>query len=104
MARIKNSIVPNLFGGGQEQIISMDDGSEYRIKNSIVPNVWGTGNEQIIEQTQSPYINNYSSSNRYAGKPEPEHFGLKVLLALIGLAAIGGLGTLLAYILENFVF
>jgi hypothetical protein len=53
MARIRNSMVPNTFGEGNEKIITLDNGEEYIVRNSMVPNTFGDGYEQEIVNTTS---------------------------------------------------
>lgn len=48
MAKIRNSVVPNTFGEGNEKIITLDNGEEYIVRNTVVPNTFGGGHEQEI--------------------------------------------------------
>ncbi len=48
MAKIRNSVVPNTFGEGNEKIITLDNGEEYVVRNTVVPNTFGGGYEQEI--------------------------------------------------------
>lgn len=57
MARIKNSMTDNVYGGGKEQILTTDDGRSYVIKNSATRNVHGGGYEKEIKECgSSDYI------------------------------------------------
>ena len=53
MAKIRNSMAPNMYGKGQEKILTLDNGDEYIIRNSMAPNMYGDGNEQEIVKKNS---------------------------------------------------
>lgn len=54
MARIRNSFVPNRFGGGYEKTITTDSGS-YTLRNTFVPNRFGGGYEQELGPSSDAY-------------------------------------------------
>lgn len=54
MARIRNSFVPNRFGGGYEKLITTDSGS-YTLRNTFVPNRFGGGYEQELVPSSDAY-------------------------------------------------
>lgn len=90
MATLKNSMVSNAFGDGNEQILTLDNGDRYRIKNSMVPNAFGGGNEKIIEKE-------YTANTSYSDSKPPSAGRIirAILLVLLGTACSIGLGYLL---------
>ena len=55
MAKIRNSFVPNRFGGGYEKTITTDSGASYTVRNTFVPNRFGGGYEQEIVPSSNAY-------------------------------------------------
>ena len=53
MAKIRNSSVDNVYGGGKQQIFTDDNGKEYIIKNSSLDNVYGSGKQKIVTENKS---------------------------------------------------
>lgn len=80
MAKIRNSMVSNVFGEGKEKILTLDNGDEYIIRNSPVSNVFGDGKELEIEKR----VGNESASYSWPLFVFP----LAALIFLIGLLGI----------------
>lgn len=93
MAKIKNSMVPNIYGDGNEKILTTDDGEEYRISNSAIPNIYGTGQEINAKKVKS------NKSN------EPKSLSIiivNLILVIIGLAGCAILARIVEWI-SNFI-
>ena len=80
MARIYNSIAPNMIGDGQEKILETDDGKEYVIRNSIAPNMIGDGYELEIEEI--------GRSTGTATKEQLKETNIRCFLYFLGITAI----------------
>lgn len=84
MAKIRNTYTPNVWGGGNEKEITLDNGDIYRIRNTYIPNVWGEGNEQEIVKVSSSNSHYIPHSNRWTIK---DTIGsIVVILFLLGAA------------------
>ena len=106
MARIKNSMFPNIHGDGHEKIITMDDGNEYVLKNSMFPNIHGDGYEQeLIKIKSGSHKNLENLSPRELASLKAEELGAKrgemIGSLLVGIGALVTMG-ILWLIAENF--
>ena len=93
MAKIKNSVIPNIYGDGNEKILTTDNGEEYRISNSAIPNIYGDGQEINVKKVKS------NKSN------EPKSLSMiivNLILVVIGLAGCAILVRVLEWV-SNFI-
>lgn len=79
MAKIRNTHIPNAYGGGNVKEIKCDNGDTYHIRNTCVPNAYGGGNEQEIVKVGS------NNSSHYDGPILPALLYMAVI-AIIGFA------------------
>lgn len=86
MGKIYDSIVPNTFGGGHEQIMEVGN-KTYKISNSIVPNTFGEGYEKNIEEISTDGFNPFLNCR-------PSMFGKIITKIGLILVAIGELFVL----------
>ena len=52
MATIRDTYIPNMYGGGNVKEIKFDNGDTYHISNTYIPNMYGTGYVQKIEKVE----------------------------------------------------
>ncbi len=48
MAKIKNTNIPNYYGDGNQQEVTMENGEKYIIRNTNIPNYFGGGYQKEI--------------------------------------------------------
>ena len=67
MAKIRNTAIPNNYGDGYKQEVTMDDNTTYKIENTPIPNNYGGGyQKEITSSNGKKYrIRNTAIPNNY---------------------------------------
>ena len=78
MAKIRNTMAPNMYGEGNVKEVTLDNGEKYIIRNTMAPNMYGDGNEQEIIKADDYY----NSSNG-------DSLWIDLILLIVSLIGIG---------------
>ena len=82
MAKIKNTNIPNRFGGGYQKEVTMENGEKYIIRNTSIPNYFGGGYQKEIVKA-------------------PDYRGIEGPMILVLLAALCALVAFISLIMGN---